>query len=63
MSVIKLDNPHGYGRVIIENEKVLEIVEQKDCHPEQLLTQTVNAGIYAVNTTLLRKIYTITFKQ
>ena len=55
MSVIKLENPTGYGRVIIENEKVLEIVEQKDCNNAQLLTQTVNAGIYAVNTSLLKK--------
>jgi bifunctional UDP-N-acetylglucosamine pyrophosphorylase/glucosamine-1-phosphate N-acetyltransferase len=59
MSVIKLDNPTGYGRVILsnemENEKVLEIVEQKDCNEIQLLTNTVNAGIYAVNTCLLEK--------
>ena len=55
MSVIKLDNPTGYGRVIIEDEKVLEIVEQKDCNDTQLLTKTVNAGIYAVNTSLLEK--------
>ena len=55
MSVIKLENPTGYGRVIIENEKVLEIVEQKDCNDAQLLTKTVNAGIYAVNTVLLEK--------
>ena len=55
MSVIKLEEPTGYGRVIIEDEKVLEIVEQKDCNETQLLTKTVNAGIYAVNTTLLEK--------
>lgn len=55
MSVIKLDNPTGYGRVIIKDEKVLEIVEQKDCNETQLLTKTVNAGIYAVNTSLLEK--------
>jgi bifunctional UDP-N-acetylglucosamine pyrophosphorylase/glucosamine-1-phosphate N-acetyltransferase len=55
MSVIRLDNPHGYGRVIIEKGKVLEIVEQKDCNNAQLETQTVNAGIYAVNTALLEK--------
>jgi len=53
--VIKLDNPTGYGRVIIEDEKVLEIVEQKDCNDAQLKTKTVNAGIYAVNTSLLNK--------
>ncbi len=55
MSVIKLTDPTGYGRVIIKNEKVLEIVEQKDCNDAQLLTKTVNAGIYAVNSALLEK--------
>ena len=55
MSVIKLEEPTGYGRVIIEDEKVLEIVEQKDCSSSQLLTKSVNAGIYAVNTSLLEK--------
>jgi len=55
MSVIQLEDPSGYGRVIIEEEAVLEIVEQKDCNETQLLTKTVNAGIYAVNTTLLEK--------
>ncbi len=55
MSVIKLDNPHGYGRVIIENEEVKEIVEQKDCNEVQLETKTVNAGIYCVNTELLNR--------
>jgi len=55
MSVIKLENPTGYGRVLIDNEKVQEIVEQKDCNPSQLETKTVNAGIYCVNTALLNR--------
>ena len=55
MSVIKLENPTGYGRVIIKDEKVREIVEQKDCNPTQLETKTVNAGIYTVKTALLEK--------
>lgn len=55
MSVIKLKNPDGYGRVIIKNEKVEEIVEEKDCNDVQKATQTVNAGIYCVNSTLLNR--------
>ena len=55
MSVIKLDNPDGYGRVIINDEKVQEIVEQKDSNEAQLATKTVNAGIYCVNTELLNR--------
>ena len=55
MSVIKLENPHGYGRVVIENDNVKEIVEQKDCKDTQLEIQTVNAGIYCVNSSLLHR--------
>ncbi len=55
MSVIELEDPNGYGRVIIEDGKVKEIVEQKDCTPEQLAVKTVNAGIYAVDTQLLER--------
>jgi len=55
MSVIRLEDPSGYGRVIIDGEKVVEIVEQKDCDEAQLRTRTVNAGIYAVDTALLER--------
>ncbi len=53
MSVIKLDNPSGYGRVIIFDGKVHEIVEEKDCIPAQKEIQTVNAGVYCVKKELL----------
>ncbi len=46
MSVIELDNPDGYGRVIIQNEEVKKIVEQKDANSQELKVQTVNAGVY-----------------
>jgi len=55
MSVIMLDNPSGYGRVLIEEGNVKEIIEQKDCTPDQLNIQSVNAGIYTVETELLRR--------
>ncbi len=53
MSVIKLDNPSGYGRVIINQGNVVEIVEEKDCIPAQKEIQTVNAGVYCVKKELL----------
>ena len=53
MSVIKLENPTGYGRVVIFNDKVQEIVEEKDCIPAQKEIQTVNAGVYCVKKELL----------
>lgn len=47
MSVIPLDNPSGYGRVIIEDGQVQRIVEEKDADEAEKKIQTVNAGVYA----------------
>ena len=42
-----LDDPFGYGRIIADSQgNVLEIVEQKDADPRQLLIKEINAGIY-----------------
>jgi bifunctional UDP-N-acetylglucosamine pyrophosphorylase / glucosamine-1-phosphate N-acetyltransferase len=44
-----LDDPTGYGRVIRDGEgRVTGIVEHRDCTPEQLEIDEINAGIYAV---------------
>ena len=53
MSTFKLNNPTGYGRVIIENGQVQRIVEQKDANEKELKVQTVNAGIYLFSKTVL----------
>lgn len=55
MSVIRLDDPSGYGRVMIDECNVQEIIEEKDCTPEQRKTQTVNAGIYCIDSELLNR--------
>ncbi|MDD2779964.1 bifunctional UDP-N-acetylglucosamine diphosphorylase/glucosamine-1-phosphate N-acetyltransferase GlmU [Sulfuricurvum sp.] len=47
MSVIPLDNPSGYGRVVIEEGRVMRIVEEKDATPQEKAINTVNAGVYA----------------
>lgn len=47
MSVIPLDNPSGYGRVVIEEERVMRIVEEKDATTAEKEINTVNAGVYA----------------
>lgn len=47
MSVIPLDNPSGYGRVVIENDQVQRIVEEKDASESEKAINTVNAGVYA----------------
>ncbi len=55
MTILKLANPSGYGRVVIENGFAKEIVEEKDCNDEQKKINTVNAGVYCVDAALLNE--------
>jgi bifunctional UDP-N-acetylglucosamine pyrophosphorylase/glucosamine-1-phosphate N-acetyltransferase len=55
MSILDLNNANGYGRVIIDNDKVTKIVEQKDCKDDELQITTANAGIYCFDTNFLTK--------
>ena len=54
MSVIPLDNPAGYGRVVIENGSVERIVEEKDATDAEKQINTVNAGVYAFKNSVLK---------
>ena len=53
MSVLELHDASGYGRVIMKNEKITKIVEQKDANVEELAVKTANAGIYLFETAFL----------
>ncbi|RLA80106.1 MAG: bifunctional UDP-N-acetylglucosamine diphosphorylase/glucosamine-1-phosphate N-acetyltransferase GlmU [Epsilonproteobacteria bacterium] len=55
MSIFDLENPDGYGRVVIENGQVLRIVEQKDASCDELKVTSVNAGIYAFSKSVIEK--------
>ncbi|MCD6260100.1 MAG: bifunctional UDP-N-acetylglucosamine diphosphorylase/glucosamine-1-phosphate N-acetyltransferase GlmU [Helicobacteraceae bacterium] len=55
MSIFDLEDPSGYGRVIIEDGQVQKIVEQKDANDAELRVTTVNAGIYAFSRDILNK--------
>jgi len=51
-----LDNPAGYGRVLLDgNGKVQSIVEHKTATPEQLAVKLINSGIYCFRADLLWK--------
>ncbi len=55
MSIFDLEDPSGYGRVILEGQEVCYIVEQKDASPKELATTTVNAGVYAFKKEILER--------
>jgi len=55
MSIFDLEDPSGYGRVIIDENEVQYIVEQKDANEKELAVTTVNAGIYCFSKAVLEK--------
>ncbi|WP_172199509.1 bifunctional UDP-N-acetylglucosamine diphosphorylase/glucosamine-1-phosphate N-acetyltransferase GlmU [Campylobacter sp. RM16188] len=56
VSVFEAKDPHGYGRVIVNNCMVEAIVEQKDASETQRMIKSVNAGCYAFKTEVLKQI-------
>lgn len=45
----RFEDPSGYGRVLRDGSgDVVGVVEHRDCTPEQLAIDEINAGIYAV---------------
>lgn len=50
-----LDDASGYGRIVRDEVgEVAQIVEQRDCTPEQAALKEFNAGIYVFNADVLR---------
>jgi UDP-N-acetylglucosamine diphosphorylase/glucosamine-1-phosphate N-acetyltransferase len=56
--VNKVSNPKGYGRVQIDDQTnlVKQIIEEKDCTPEQKEIQLVNCGIYYFELDILNQV-------
>lgn len=54
ISVFEMENPTGYGRVIIENGMVKKIVEEKDANDSEKAVKTVNAGVYSFDRAFLQ---------
>ena len=53
--VSNVDNPFGLGRIKIENNSFVKIVEEKDCNQEEKKISIINSGIYAFNCSILYK--------
>tara|TARA_Y100001978_G_C23652171_1_gene414021 strand:- start:20 stop:1375 length:1356 start_codon:yes stop_codon:yes gene_type:complete len=53
-----LENPFGYGRVFLKNDKIDKIIEEKDCNDNERINKVINSGIYCFNFARLRNIIT-----
>lgn len=47
------ESPLAYGRIIREDGKIVNIVEEKDCTPEQFAIKERNVGVYVFDSKLL----------
>lgn len=53
--ISKIEDPYGYGRIVIENNNIIKIVEDKDCNSEEKKIQFINSGIYSFKISILLK--------
>ena len=51
--IANLENPYGYGRIKTKNNKIIKIVEEKDCSYEEKKITFINTGIYSFNIKIL----------
>ena len=51
----KIKNPHGYGRIVRNENKIVSIVEEKDANQKEKNINEINAGIYIFNNNILFK--------
>ncbi len=54
---VELENPHGYGRVLINSrDEVCGIIEEADASAAQKAVKLINSGIYCVNRSFLDEV-------
>jgi UDP-N-acetylglucosamine diphosphorylase/glucosamine-1-phosphate N-acetyltransferase len=51
--IANLSNPHGYGRIKIDNNRIVKIIEEKDCTYDEKKITLINGGIYSFNIKIL----------
>ena len=56
MILFKSSKPHGYGRVILEKNKVVEVVEEIHTSKSEKLIELCNSGIMLVNKSIFFKL-------
>ncbi len=52
---VRLDNPHGYGRIVRDSGRIVRIVEEKDADDAERVIDEVNTGILIAPTAALAR--------
>ena len=51
--IANLTEPYGYGSIKTQNNKIIKIIEEKDCNEDEKKNTFINSGIYTFNTKIL----------
>lgn len=54
---MNVDNPSGYGRLKLNNNELVGIVEEKDANVEEKRIRIVNSGVYIIPNSDIKKYY------
>lgn len=52
---VDMQNPHGYGRIVRQDGKVVRNVEEKDASPEERSIREINTGVLSAPAARLKK--------
>lgn len=56
LTTAQMPLPSNFGRIVMRGPKLERIIEARDCTPEELEIDEMNAGIYAYDETALRQV-------
>ena len=55
IGIIRIDDPTGYGRIIMDNEEIVKIVEEKDATEKEKSIDMINGGVYLTKGQILNE--------
>jgi len=53
------NNPSGYGRIILNKDRLIKIVEESDCNADEKNVKLVNTGIFLISKKSIKNVFNL----
>ena len=53
------NNPSGYGRIILNKDRLIKIVEESDCNADEKIVKLVNTGIFLISKKSIKNVFSL----
>jgi len=53
------NNPSGYGRIILNKDRLIKIVEESDCNADEKNVKLVNTGIFLISKKSIKNVFSL----